>query len=63
MGLISKKNNFASARGTFSVHFFAAVLSHDYNVNLSSYTFYGCFAVYVPVRFLLHSDHFHPLGR
>ena len=47
------KNNFARLLSTlFFLHFFAVVL-HDYNVKLLSYTFYGGNVVCVPVRFFL----------
>ena len=65
------KNNFASA-AHFFVHFFAVVL-HDHNVKLSSYTFYGeknvvCAhrrfvqLVSVPVRFPFTAAHFYLAG-
>ena len=46
------KNNFARLLSTLFLHFFAVVL-HDYNVKLLSYTFYGGNDVFVPVRFFL----------
>ena len=51
---------------TFFVHFFAVVL-HDCNVKLPSYTFCGGNVVCVPIRFFLFScffaAHFHLGGR
>ena len=44
------KNNFARLLSTLFLHFFAVVW-HDYNVKLLSYTFYEGNVVCVPVRF------------
>ena len=49
IGLVSKKSNFARA-AHFFVHFFAVVL-HEYNMKLLSYTFYGGNVVRVFVHF------------
>ena len=46
------KNNFARLLSTLFLHFFAVVW-HDYNVKLLSYTFYEGNVVCVPVRFFL----------
>ena len=51
-GLFSKKQLCMFTKHTFFLHFFAVVL-HDYNVKLLSYTFYGGNVVCVPVRFFL----------
>ena len=55
------KNNFARLLSTLFLHFFAVVW-HDYNVKLLSYTFYEGNVVCVPVRFF-ENRHLHLCGR
>ena len=62
MGLISKKETLHVQHTSF-VYFFAVVL-HDYNVKLPSYTFYGGNVVRLSLlTFFFTAAHFHLSGR
>ena len=63
IGLISKKETLYEQHTSF-VHFFAVVL-HDYNVKLPSYTFYGGNVVRLSLLpfFFFTAAHFHLSSR
>ena len=61
IGLISKKETLHVQHTSF-VHFFAVVL-HDYNVKLPSYTFYGEMSYVLACSLFFTAAHFHLSGR
>ena len=65
---INRSNNCKLARAAHLLVHFIAVVLHDYNVALPSYTFYGGNVVGIPVRFFFFfffftAAHFHLAGR